>query len=87
MQLTGFQEQLKTALLDYFQAIEKQKNPDPSQRPPLREHFIRLDTLAAQLPRDCDSQLRHYMTQKSYEKALNLLSGLGSMNVDGNCSR
>jgi hypothetical protein len=85
--LATFQDQLKTALLDYFQAIAQQKNPDPSQRPPLREHFIRLDDFASRLPPETHPQLKHYMVQKSYEKALNFLSGAGDLNVDGSCSR
>jgi len=85
--LTAFQDQLKTALADYFEAIRLQKDPDPTRRPSLKKYFIELDTLAAKLPADCDPRLRHYMVQKSYEKALNFLGGQGDLNVDGNCSR
>jgi hypothetical protein len=79
--------ELKTALEDYFHAIELQKSTDESKRPPLRPHFEKLDQLTAQLPANADSQLRHYMKQKSYEKALNFLSGHGDQNVDGGCTR
>jgi hypothetical protein len=85
--VAGFQEQFKAALVDYFDAIDAQKNPDPAQRPPLKEHFIRLDKLAAQIPVDCDPRLKHYVQQKSYEKALNHLKGSQDLNVDGNCGR
>lgn len=78
---------LKSALENYFEAIALQKSVDETKRPPLRPHFEKLDKLAAQLPPDADPQLRHYMKQKSYEKALNFLSGHADQNVDGGCSR
>jgi hypothetical protein len=81
------QDQLRVALLEYFRAIEQQQHPDAVQRPPLREHFVRIDSLSLQLPSDCDPQLRHYMTQKSYEKALNFLQDKADLNIDGNCGR
>ena len=36
--------------------------------------FRRLDELAAQLPADADPQLRHFLAQKSYQKARTWLS-------------
>lgn len=82
-----FLKDLKTSLEEYFRAIALQKSADESNRPPLRPHFERLDQLAAQLPPDTDPQLRHYMKQKSYEKALNFLSGRADQNLDGSCTR
>jgi hypothetical protein len=79
--------ELKNALENYFEAIALQKSADESTRPPLRPHFEKLDQLAAQLPPHADPQLRHYMKQKSYEKALNFLSGRGDENLDGSCTR
>jgi hypothetical protein len=85
--MEDYQGQLKVALQDYFRAIELQKESDVSLRPSLKDQFIRLDKLASQLPRDCNPQLKHYMVQKSYEKALNFLSGESHLNADGSCSR
>jgi hypothetical protein len=79
--------ELRNALENYFEAIALQKSADESQRPPLRPHFEKLDQLASQLPADTDPQLRHYMKQKSYEKALNFLSGQADQNIDGSCTR
>ena len=75
--LMMYSDQLKNALIAYFDAIDAQKNSELKEKPPLHPHFEALDRLAAQLPIDTDPQLRHYMKQKSYEKALNFLRELG----------
>ena len=80
-----FETELRQALKDYFEAIALQKSSEESKPPPLRPHFEALDRLAAQLPADTHPQLRHYMKQKSYEKALNFLQGHGDQNADGGC--
>lgn len=80
-------KEIKTALEHYFEAIALQKTADQSKRPPLRPHFEKLDQLAAELPPQADPQLRHYMKQKSYEKALNFVSGRADQNIDGSCTR
>ncbi len=66
---------IEKALTDYFRAIEDQKLSDPAKRPPLRPHFEALDALRDQLPQGANPRLRHFMEQKSYEKALQLLQG------------
>jgi hypothetical protein len=68
-----FHQELRTALDEYFQAVESQKNPEPEKRMPLRPSFEKLDGLAARLPGNVDPQLRHYMAQKSYQKAFDHL--------------
>jgi hypothetical protein len=79
--------QIKEALVEYFEAIKKQSHSDPQRRPSLRPHFERLDILAGQLPASEDPQLHHYMKQKSYEKALNHLTGNLHKNTEGSCHR
>jgi hypothetical protein len=56
-------------------------NPKPSLLP----LFTRIDELAAQLPRDTDPTLVHYLHQKSYEKARLHLRGGDAENQIGNC--
>ena len=36
----------------------------------LKQAAVRLDSLVAGLPSDCDSMLRHYLERQSYTKAL-----------------
>ena len=64
--MKAFDEQIRSALEDYFQAIEKKDAP-------LRPHFEKLDGLLASAPRDLDPRLRHFLERKSYEKALHHL--------------
>lgn len=87
VEISDFQEQLKEALLEYFRAVEFQQAADPGQKPPLRSHFEKLDSLSSRLPADADPRLRHYMSQKSYQKALNFLQGRANENADGDCKR
>ncbi len=56
-------------------------------KPNLLPVFSRLDQLAQQLPPSADPQLRHYLHNKSYEKARLLLTGRGADNLSGSCGR
>jgi hypothetical protein len=56
-------------------------NPKPSLLP----LFARIDELTAQLPRDTDPTLLHYLHKKSYEKARLYLQGRDAENQAGNC--
>jgi hypothetical protein len=56
-------------------------NPKPSLLP----LFARIDELSAQLPRDTDPTLLHYLHKKSYEKARLFLEGREAENQAGNC--
>lgn len=85
--MSEYFDNLKGALQNYFTAIEQLKNPEMASKVSLRSHFERLDALTAEAPKDLHPQLRHYLTQKSYEKALNFLTGNADRNVDGSCSR
>lgn len=68
--MTSIEAQIKEALQAYFQAIKLQCSAEP---PALRPHFEALDHLKVALPADAHPRLRHFMEQKSYEKALALL--------------
>ena len=70
-----FKKQLQEALQDYFLAVELQ-NKTEAQRPALRPHFEKLDKLSSELQTEDDTRLRHFMTQKSYQKALEYLEAL-----------
>jgi hypothetical protein len=43
--------------------------PTAKPKPDLRPMFMRLETLAAQLPKGTDPDLLHYLHRKSYQKA------------------
>lgn len=69
-----------TRLADAVQAM-----PAASPKPNLLPIFARLDELTAQLPRDTDPGLLHYLHKKSYEKARLFLQGRDAENQVGNC--
>ncbi len=54
-------------------------------RTPLLPLFERIDRLAAELPPDAPSDLRHFLERKSYEKARLFLAGRGAENARGAC--
>ncbi len=64
-------DQLLAALRDFESAVESART---GERPDLQSHFRRIDDLAARLPDDADPRLRHFLDQKSYQKALALLA-------------
>lgn len=64
-------DQLLAALRDFESAVAAARS---GARPDLQAHFRRIDDLAAGLPADADSRLRHFLDQKSYQKALALLA-------------
>ena len=54
-------------------------------KPSLLPLFERINELAAQLPRDTDPALQHYLHKQSYEKARLYLQGREAENQAGNC--
>ena len=56
-------------------------NPKPNLSP----LFNRLDDLTAQLPKESDPTLLHYLHRKSYEKARLWLEGRETENQAGSC--
>ncbi|PWU19656.1 MAG: hypothetical protein C5B50_05965 [Verrucomicrobia bacterium] len=47
--------------------------------------FARLEDLAGRLPKGSDPMLRHYLDNKSYQKARLLLQGREEENARGSC--
>lgn len=54
-------------------------------KPDLVAIFNRLDGLTAELPKNADPELLHFLHKKSYEKARLLLEGRNSENAQGSC--
>jgi len=59
--------------------------PTANPKPNLLPIFGRLDELTAQLHRQTDPTLLHYLHKKSYEKARLFLQGRDAENQVGNC--
>ena len=74
---------LLQALEELTDAIRNLPNLDP--KPNLISYFERIDALSSQLPASTSPTLRHYLQQKSYEKALLFLQGNDALNTRGNC--
>ncbi len=71
------------ALVELDLAVKSMATARP--KPDLLPLFARLDALTAQLPRQTDPTLLHYLHKKSYEKARLFLQGRESENQLGNC--
>ena len=63
---------LQNALEAYFAAIGRQREPNP---PSLIPHFEALDAWRRQWSSEAPPMLRHYLQNKSYQKALGFLQG------------
>ena len=65
--MTEQEQAVLETLLELETAVNSMRTANP--KPNLQNIFTRLDSLAAQLPKGTDPQLRHYLANKSYEKA------------------
>jgi hypothetical protein len=74
---------LLAALVNLAAAVKSMPTANP--KPNLLPIFSRIDALAAQLPRNADPTLLHYLHKKSYEKARFYLQGRDAENQAGNC--
>lgn len=77
------EKEILTALIQLDEAVKSMPTANP--KPNLMPLFARLDELTAQLPRNTDPTLLHYMHKKSYEKARLFLQGRDAENQLGNC--
>jgi hypothetical protein len=77
------ERQLLAALAQLDEAVKNLATAKP--KPALLPLFTRIDELAAQLPRDTDPALLHYLQKKSHEKARLFLQGRDAENQIGNC--
>ncbi len=76
-------------ILESLRELERVAKDTPSGHPKLRlqELFVRVDDLARALPKDSDPNLRHYLRNKSYQKARLLLEGRDTENRRGSCAK
>ena len=63
---------LQQTLEAYFAAIARQREPNP---PPLIPHFKALEAWQQQWGAEAPPMLRHYLQNKSYQKALGFVRG------------
>lgn len=81
--MTRTEQTLLQTLLDLETAVRSLPSANP--KPDLLPLFSRIDELTAQLPRETDPGLLHYLHKKSYEKARLFLQGREAENQAGNC--
>jgi len=74
--MTNQEQALLDTLMELEAAVNSMRTANP--KPDLQDLFSRLDNLASQLPKGTDPQLRHYLVNKSYEKARLLLQSQAS---------
>lgn len=77
-------EQSILAALNELDTAARNMSTSPS-KPNLLPIFERLESLARQLPPGSNSELAHFLSRKSYDKARLLLLGRNSENARGNC--
>jgi hypothetical protein len=80
---SALEKEILAALGQLEAAIKSMPTANP--KPSLLPLFTRLDELTAQLPRQTDPTLLHYMHKKSYEKARLFLQGRDAENQIGKC--
>ena len=80
---TPIEQDILAALVQLDTAVKSMATANP--KPNLMPIFARLDELTANLPRNTDPTLLHYMHKKSYEKARLFLEGRDAENQAGNC--
>ena len=80
---TPIETEILAALTELAEVVKAM--PTANSKPNLMPLFTRLDGLTAQLPRQTDPVLLHYMHKKSYEKARLFLLGRDTENQTGNC--
>ena len=77
------EKEILAALIQLDEAVKSMPTANP--KPNLLPLFAQLDVLTAQLPRNTDPSLLHYMHKKSFEKARLFLQGRDAENQMGNC--
>ncbi|MBK9140630.1 MAG: hypothetical protein IPM17_18050 [Verrucomicrobia bacterium] len=83
--MTKVEAEILTTLRELEAGARSMLTANP--KPDLRPLFAHLDELAAQLPADGDSELRHFLQRKSYEKARQWLEGRSHDIARGQCGR
>ena len=85
MRMSELESRILDNLLELESAVAGMATADP--KPDLTRLFAALDDLAAQLPKDADPDLKHFLERKSYQKAQLLLQGRHAENQRGTCGR
>jgi hypothetical protein len=80
---TPTEKELLSVLIHLADTVQSMPMANP--KPNLLPIFARLDELTAQLPRQTDPTLLHYLHKRSYEKARLFLQGRDAENQVGNC--
>ena len=65
--MTQIEQDIHRALVELDEAVKAMRTANP--KPDLLPIFAKLDRLAALLPPDADSELKHYLQRKSYASA------------------
>jgi hypothetical protein len=81
--MTDTENRILQTLLELEAAVNHLSPGGP--KPNLIPLFSKLDEFALALPADADSELKHFLQRKSYQKARLLLQGRGAENRRGSC--
>jgi len=81
--MTETEKSILQTLLELETTIKSMASANP--KPSLLPLFSRLDELTAQLPKNTEPDLLHYLHKRSYEKARLLLQGRAAENARGTC--
>jgi hypothetical protein len=83
--VTQIEQDLLRTLAGLDEAVKTMRTANP--KPNLQALFARVEELAQQLPPDAAPDLRHYLQQKSYEKARLFLEGRDAGKQRGRCGQ
>lgn len=81
--MTETEKTILQTLLDLEAAVKSMATANA--KPDLLPLFSRLDELTAQLPKNTEPDLLHYLHKRSYEKTRLLLQGREAVNARGTC--
>ena len=83
--MNSLHQDLLEKLVQLEESVATMATADP--KPNLMVLFEEIEGLTAQLPKDTDPGLLHYLHRKSYQKARLFLEGKDAENEVGNCIR
>ncbi len=83
--MNSLHQGLLEKLVQLEESVATMATADP--KPNLMALFEEIEGLTAQLPKETDPGLLHYLHRKSYQKARLLLEGKDAENEVGNCIR
>ncbi len=81
--MTETEQSILQELLGMEEALANMQTANP--KPDLVAIFQRIDSLTAQLPKNGDAELLHFLHKKSYEKARLHLQDRSAENARGTC--